>query len=78
MSDQASLRAAIRQALILALRAGVAAEPDRPAALQRLAATLRETLADAPSQADAVPDIAHRALIAAELENALRILLREG
>ncbi len=78
MSDDASLRAAVRQALILSLRAGAAHATDRPAALLRLAAELRATLAEAPPIGAPVPDMAQRAIIAAELEFALEILLSEG
>ncbi|MCX7374394.1 MAG: hypothetical protein NTW56_18510 [Alphaproteobacteria bacterium] len=77
MSDDASLRAAVRQALILSLRAGAAHVTDRPAALRRLGAELRATLAEAPPIGAPVPDMAQRAIIAAELEFALEILLRE-
>lgn len=78
MSDDASLRAAVRQALILSLRAGVAQATDRPAALRRLVAELRAALAEAPPRGATVPDMAQRAIIAAELEHALETLLREG
>lgn len=78
MSDDVSLRAAVRQALMLALRAGAGEAPDRPARLRRLAAELRVALEQAPSQSDPVPELTHRAIIATELEQALRILLDEG
>ncbi|RVT96616.1 hypothetical protein EOD42_09355 [Rhodovarius crocodyli] len=67
---------AVRRALLLALRAGLRAQPER---LEDLAEELRASLAESPSPdgVDVVEDAAHRAIVAAELEAALRQLRSE-
>ena len=67
---------AVRRALLLALRAGLRGQPER---LDFLAEELRLSLAESPPPdgVDVIEDAAHRAIVAAELEAALRQLRDE-